>query len=181
MRDVVGEEKRSTIAKEFSNFMESLLREVKLRLEQSNQKYKEKVDKSRRYHDFQVGDEVMVHLKKGRFLIRTYSKLEMKKFGPCKILNKFNSRNTYEIELPDDMNISPIFNIFDLYKYHESEDEVVVSDDYPKKQIEEVEQISDQRVGKSTRGKYYHEYLVKWKNRPIEDASWIYQFELDSA
>ena len=69
------------------------------------------------------------------------------------------------------MDISPIFNIADLYKYHESQDEFVIPDDYPKKQIEEVEQILDQRVGKSRRGKDYYEYLVKWKNKPIEDAS----------
>lgn len=25
------------------------------------------------------------------------------------------------------------------------------------------------------------EYLVKWKNRPIVDSTWIYQFELDLA
>ena len=46
-----------------------------------------------------------------------------------------------------------MFNVFDMYKYHESNDEVFVPDDYPMKQIEEVEQILDQRVGKSTRGK----------------------------
>ena len=64
LRDVGGKEKRSTAGQEFVDFMEYLHKEVKLRLEQSNQKYKENVDKSRRHHDFKVGDEVIVHLKK---------------------------------------------------------------------------------------------------------------------
>ena len=44
LRDVAGEENRSTAGEEFANFMESLHKEVKLRLEQSNQKYKENAD-----------------------------------------------------------------------------------------------------------------------------------------
>ena len=105
----------------------------------------------------------------------------MKKFGPYKILKKFDSGNTYEVELPDDMVISHIFNVFYLFKYHELDDEVDVPNDYHKKQIEEVEQILNQRVGKRTRGKYYYEYLVKSKNIPIEDATWISQSGLDLA
>ena len=102
LRDIVHEERRSIAGEEF------LHKEVKLRLEQSNQKYKENVDKSRRHHDFEVGDEVMVHLKKGRFPIRTYNKLKMRNFGPRKILRKFDSGNAYEVELLDDMDISYI-------------------------------------------------------------------------
>ena len=161
--------------------MESLHKEVTLRLEQSNQKYKENVDQCRRHHDFQVGDEVMDHLKKGTFPFETYSKLKMKKLGPCKFLKKFDSCNAYEVELPNDMDISHIFNVTNLYKYHELDDEVFLLDDYTKKQIEEFEQILDLRVGKRTRGKDYYECLVKWKERPVEDATWISQFELDSA
>ena len=77
----------------------------------------------------------MVNLKKGRFPVRTYSKMRMKKFGPCKIL-KFDSGNAYEVELLDDMDISPIFNITNLHNYHELDDEVIISNNYPKKLIE---------------------------------------------
>ena len=126
---------------------------MKLKLEESNQKYKERADRSRRHKNFDVGDEVMVHLKKGQFPIGTYGKLKMKKFGPCKILRKFDSGNAYEIELPDDMDISPIFNITDLYEFHEPDEDMTVLMDYPKKKNEEVEKILEQRIGRSTRGK----------------------------
>jgi len=52
----------------------------------------------------------------------TYNKLNMKKIGPCKILRKFYA-NTYDIELPDDVGISPVFNISDLYPYREDDTE----------------------------------------------------------
>ena len=132
LRDVAGEEKRSVAEEEFFDFMESLHKKVKLKLEQSNQKYKENVDKSRKHHFFKVGNDLMVHFKKGILLVGTYSKLKMKTFGPCKILKKFDSGNAYEVELSDDMDISPIFNFSNLYKYHESDDKVVVRNDYPK-------------------------------------------------
>jgi hypothetical protein len=35
-----------------------------------------------------------------------------------------------------------------------------------------MERILDKRVGKRTRKKKYFKYLVKWKNHPVEDASW---------
>ena len=82
---------------------------------------------------FEVGDEMIVHLKKDKFHFGTYNKLKMKKFGPCIILRKFNHSNAYEFEFLNDMDISPIFNVVDLYKYHASNDEMIVLIDYLKK------------------------------------------------
>jgi hypothetical protein len=42
----------------------------------------------------------------------------------------------------------------------------------PVAQKPQMECILDKRVGKKTRRKQYFEYLVKWKNHPVEDASW---------
>ena len=35
-----------------------------------------------------------------------------------------------------------------------------------------MECILDKRVGRKTRRKQYFEYLVKWQNHAVEDASW---------
>ena len=62
----------------------------------------------------------------------TYNKLKMKKFGHCKILKKHDSGNAYEVELPDEMHISPIFNIADLIEYHDGGvDEGLMLEPYP--------------------------------------------------
>ena len=71
----------------------------------------------------------------------------LNKFGACNILRNFDSGNAYEVDLLDDMDISPIFNVADLYEQHELDNEFVASSDYPKKKIE---QILDQRVSKRT-------------------------------
>ena len=61
----------------------------------------------------------MVHLRKDYFLVGTYNKLKMKKFGPCKIVKRHDSGNVYEVELSAELNISLVFNISDLTKYYE--------------------------------------------------------------
>ena len=61
----------------------------------------------------------MVYLRKEQFLVGTYNKLKMNKFGPYKILKKHDSGNVYEVEFPDGIHICPIFNIVDLTEYHD--------------------------------------------------------------
>ena len=87
--------------------------------------------------------------------------------------------NSYEIELPDGVRISPIFNIADLYPYRAGEadtgtEKLVIQwmKQMPVAEKPQMECILDKRVRKKTRRKQYFEYLFKWKNHPVEDASW---------
>ncbi|GKC00785.1 hypothetical protein Tco_0986921 [Tanacetum coccineum] len=63
---------------------------VKEKLESSNAKYKVQSDKHRRMKTFSVGDQVIVHLRKESFPIRTYTKLKMQKIGPLQNLSSYN-------------------------------------------------------------------------------------------
>lgn len=46
------------------------------------------------------------------------NKLKSREFGPHMVLNKISS-NASSLELPPDLQISPIFNVSDLYSFHE--------------------------------------------------------------
>ena len=61
----------------------------------------------------------MANLKNERLPKETYNKLKLKNIGPCKVLRNF-SANAYEIELPSDLQISPIFNVSDLYPFRDA-------------------------------------------------------------
>ena len=108
----------------------------------------------------------------------------MKKFGPCKIVKRHDFGNSYEVELPVDLNISPVFNISDLTEYYEGGDSDEVADiqwsiPVATSDTQEIEEILDSRVGRSTRTLTYEEYLVKWKGRLVEDSSWLASEEVD--
>jgi len=94
--------------------MRDLHEQVKIKLQDSSLKYKQQADLKRREVQFNVGDEVLMHLHKEHFPKGMYNKLKYKKIGPCKVLRKFLA-NAYEIQLPPGIGISPILNVADLF------------------------------------------------------------------
>ena len=88
------------------------------------------------------------------------------------------------IEMPAELNISPVFNISNLKKFYERGDgneavDIQWSILAATSDTKEIEEILDSCVGRSTRNKTYKEYLVKWKGRPVEDSSWLAREEVD--
>ena len=98
-----------------ADLMKNLHEEIRLKIEESNAKYKKYADQKRRGQSFQEGDMVMVHLSKERFPAGFYSKLSKRKIGPYKIIKI--GENAYVVDLPKHMGIDSILNISDLYFY----------------------------------------------------------------
>nr|GMC80578.1 putative Ty3-gypsy-like retroelement pol polyprotein [Ipomoea batatas]GMD19584.1 putative Ty3-gypsy-like retroelement pol polyprotein [Ipomoea batatas] len=91
--------------------------EVKAKLIASNAKYKAAADKKRRQQVFQVGEQVLIYLRKERYPAGTFHKLSPKKYGPFEIVRKIND-NAYVVDIPDEWKISKTFNVADIFKFY---------------------------------------------------------------
>ena len=90
-------------------------------IEKKNEQYATKANKGRRQVLFELGDWVWVYMRKERFLVRRWSKLHPRRDGPFQVLERINN-NAYKLDLPDEYNISAIFNVSDLSPFDVGDD-----------------------------------------------------------
>ena len=124
------EVKKSVDVNDLVENMHELQEHVKKKLQTNNESYKQRVDQHWTWKVFQEGEMVMDHLRKEWFPRDTYKKIKYKKIGPCRILKNI-SENAYQLELLKKFDISPTFNVVDLYEFHEGdirEDEGTLSE-----------------------------------------------------
>lgn len=97
---------------------DSLLEQLKSHLAKAQNRMKVNADKHRRDEELSEGDMVYLKIKSYRMKTlarRMNEKLNPKYFGPYKIIKRIEAV-AYELELPDDTSIHPVFHVSKLKK-----------------------------------------------------------------
>jgi hypothetical protein len=166
-------------ADEFSHHIQNIHAKVRRRLVVNAEKYKENTGLHQRPVSFEVRDFVLARLRPERFPRGSFHKLHHRRVGPFQIIKRLGV-NAYQLALPATLSISPIFNVEDLTAYPgvlaetpspdaPSPSAILPNQSHPRDQIDAI--LDDQLV--STRRGVYQKFLVRWKNRPSSDDSWI--------
>ena len=100
----------------FAKHIHDLHGEIRRKISLSNEEYKLAADEHGRSKDFNVGEYVMVRIRPKRIPKTFKKKLYARAMGPYYIIPKLRS-NAYLLDLPNNMDISSVFNVEDLLPY----------------------------------------------------------------
>lgn len=188
--DLALEEARSARQPDAAARIQQLHRDLdaaKEHLLKAQQRQAHHADKHRREMRFKVGDDVLLstaHLKLIGGGDRT-AKFTYKYIGPFKIKRVVND-NAYELDLPPQMQIHPVLNVSRLKAYHDGRvafplrtradmrpPPVTTSSDGDEYEVEGI--LAKRGKGART------EYLVRWKDWPIWEATWERRQNIEGA
>lgn len=156
---------------EWVEALQSALGNAKSNLSSAQQRQKAHADKHRRDHSFQVGDQVLLAARKNQLPPGLSSKLSAKYYGPFPIIAAVGD-HAFRLELPETVDIHPVFHVSQLKPYVSSSTPAVVTSPPPlyadkRGGIYEVETIlAKKKFGRSWR------YLVKWTGYDDSENTW---------
>ena len=141
------------------------------------------------------GDLVMVRLRPERYSPGVALKLHSRSAGPFPITRVVGT-NAYTVGIPSDWGISPTFNVSDLAPYHSplplslsrlslsdrssqvSEHASPVPIVHAPLRHETVEEILGEVSDITGKDGAHRRFLVRWKDQPATEDSWIFEDEL---
>jgi hypothetical protein len=166
---------RARMVQDWIQQSQDILRELKDHLQRAQNQQKVQADKHRVDRTFEVGDLVYLRLQPYRQASIKRSgadKLQPRFFGPYRVSRKIGVV-AHKLELPQGNKIH-IFHVSCLKKalgQHITPIEVLPPMDEEGQIVlipEEVLEVREKRL----RNRSIKEYLIRWKDLPIEDATW---------
>jgi hypothetical protein len=167
---------RAPMVQDWVQQSQDILRELKDHLQRAQNQQKVQADKHRVERTFEVGDLVYLRLQPYRQASIKRSgaeKLQPRFFGPYRINRKIGAV-AYELELPQGSRIHNVFHVSCLKRaigQHITPIEVLPPMDEEGQLVlipEEILEVREKRLRKRS----IKEYLIRWKDLPIEDATW---------
>ncbi|TYK22323.1 uncharacterized protein E5676_scaffold1428G00330 [Cucumis melo var. makuwa] len=159
----------------FSHFVNARQKNWVQLEEPSSPQFHEGVEIDKRYRPSVL---IKLRLEQVRFRGRKDQRLVRKYEGPVEVLKKVGN-TSYRVALPTWMKIYPVIHVSNLKSYHQDTEDLqrnIVTHpiiDLSQKEDKDVKEILAKRVRRGRRpARRIHEYLVKWKNLPVEETSW---------
>lgn len=166
-------------ANEMIEQMNTTLQKAKQHLLHAQQQQSKYANQHRQHVTFQVNDQVLLSTSNLNTNDRA-RKLISKYIGPFRI-SKVISDVVYELQLPDNFRIHPVFHISKLKPYRKADEQFPIRTIQQQNEIRplpeiisttgeqawEVEQILDKRTYRNS-----IQYLVKWKGYPLHESTW---------
>lgn len=174
-----GESKIAVVAKCLQD-REDMLLMLKFHLFRAQHRMQQFADQHRTDRSFEIGDYVYVKLQPYRqksVVLRSNQKLAPKYFGPYKIVDKCGEV-AYKVDLPPTSQIHHVFHVSQLKQMigtatTSTELPTTLTDVF----LKEPESILERKMVKR-QGRAATKVLVKWKNLPVDEASWEFLFEI---
>jgi hypothetical protein len=174
--DRVFGDNRAPKAKYWVQESQDILRTLKKNLQMAQNQQKVYADRHRVERSFEVGDLVYLRLQPYRqssLKMKGEEKLKPRFYGPYRISRRIGEV-AYELELPEGCKIHNVFHVSCLKKalgqHIATSTELPPLDEEGQLILvpEEILEIKERKL----RNRTVREYLVKWKDFPIEDATW---------